>query len=44
MRQSQQGQRLLLGGGAVGGVGMASRRKPEPINPQPTAKGSGRYV
>lgn len=44
MRQSQLGQRALLGAGAVGGVGMASRRKPEPMNPQPTAKGSGRYV
>ena len=44
MRQSQLGQRALLGAGAVGGLGMASRRKPEPMNPQPTAKGSGRYV
>jgi len=44
MRQSQQAQRLLLGGGAVGGLAMASKRKPQPMNPQPTAKGSGRYV
>lgn len=44
MRQTQLGLRAGAGMGAVGGLGMASRRKPEPMNPQPTAKGSGRYV
>lgn len=43
-RQKQLGVRVGMGMGAVGGLGMASRRKPEPMNPQPTAKGSGRYV
>ena len=43
-RQMQLGRRAGIGMG-IGGAGMMGlRRKPEPMNPQPTAKGSGRYV
>jgi hypothetical protein len=43
-RQYQQGAVRAGLGVTMGGGIMATRRKPEPMNPQPTAKGSGRYV
>lgn len=43
-RQYKLGARYAMGGGAVGGMIMANKRRAGAINPMSTPKGSGRYV